>query len=146
MSIGSRTAAKSSTTAGSRNGCRPTPTAADPGSTASPNISATQISADRSGSSSSPTIQNATIDRGVTTARARSSMYPPDGVHPQNASCSSRTRTPSRYGCWPRVPPTGPDQLPDWMPDTRIGGVWSSAHQRPWSGGMRRCRHESRSS
>ena len=46
--------------------------------TASPNTSITQISAECSGRSSSPTIQNATIDRGVITPRARISMQPPD--------------------------------------------------------------------
>ena len=61
-------------------------------------------------------------------------------------SCSSRTRRPSRYGCWPMVLPTGPEKLPDWIPDTRSGGVWSSAHHGPWSGGMLRCRQESRMS
>jgi hypothetical protein len=103
-----------------------------------------QISADLLGRSSRPTIQRATIDRGVTTPRARSSTYPWSGVHPQKVSCSSRTRRPSRYGCWPMVLPTGPEKFPDWMPDTRSGGVWSSAHHRPWSGGMVRCRQESR--
>ena len=42
-----------------------------PGTTASPNISVTQISPQRSGTSSSPTIHQATIDRGVTTPLAR---------------------------------------------------------------------------
>ena len=32
--------------------------------------------------------------------------------------------------------PTGPDQLPDWMPETRSGGSWSSAHHTGWSTGI----------
>jgi hypothetical protein len=41
------------------------------------------------------------------------------------------------------VLPTGPEKLPDWIPDTRTCGVWSPAHQSPWLGGIVRCRHES---
>ena len=29
-----------------------------------------------------------------------------------------------------------PRQTPDWMPDTRSGVGWVSAHHSPWSGGM----------
>jgi hypothetical protein len=40
--------------------------------------------------------------------------------------------------------PTGPEALPDWTAETRIAGWWSPAHHRPCSGGIVRCRHESR--
>jgi hypothetical protein len=42
------------------------------------------------------------------------------------------------------VLPTGPEKFPDWIAETRSGGLWSSGHHRPLSGGMLRCRHESR--
>jgi hypothetical protein len=95
-----------------------------------------QISAERSGSSSSPTIHTAAIERGVRSMRARTSSRPWCGVQPHCAGCASRTTRPSRYGCWPTVLPAGPENTPDWMPDTRSGGSWSAAHQTPWSGGI----------
>ena len=59
-----------------------------------------------------------------------------EGSQPSNRSCSSSTTWPSRNRTWPYVDPTGPDQLPDWMPDTRSGGSWSSAHHTGWSTGI----------
>ena len=53
----------SSTSAGSRNRWMPMPTSAVPAPMPLPKISATQISPERSGSSSMPDIQNANIDR-----------------------------------------------------------------------------------
>jgi hypothetical protein len=44
------------------------------------------------------------------------------------------------------VLPRGPEKLPDWMPDTRSGGVWSPGNQCPCSGGMDSRRQESRMS
>jgi len=41
------------------------------------------------------------------------------------------------------VLPAGPEKLPDWIPDTRSGGLWFSAHQSPCPGGIVRLRHES---
>ena len=61
-----------------------------------------------------------------------------EGSQPSNRSCSSSTTWPSRNRCWPYADPTGPDQLPDWMPDTRSGGSWSPAHHTGWSTGMSR--------
>ena len=57
------------------------------------------------------------------------------GVQPHIAGWNSRTTAPSRTGCWPVVLPTGPENTPDWMPETR-SGAWSPGHQRPCSGGM----------
>ena len=108
---------------------------ADP--SALPKISNTQSSPHRScsGSSSNPLIQSAAIDRGDSVIRARIATRPPVGSQPSKRSCSSRTTCPSRNRCWPWALPTGPDQLPDWMPETRSGGWWSSAHQTGWSTG-----------
>ena len=44
------------------------------------------------------------------------------------------------------MPPTGPEKLPDWMPDTRSGGVCCSGSHNPCSGGMVNRRHESATS
>ncbi|PRY27273.1 hypothetical protein CLV70_111240 [Pseudosporangium ferrugineum] len=75
-SISSRGADQSSVSAGSRNRCSPMPTSQLPSRTDEPKISITQISPERSGTSSIPDIQNATMDRGVTTPRARTSTCP----------------------------------------------------------------------
>ena len=100
-----------------------------------------------SGSSSSPTSQNADhrprrhhgarpqLDEPAATASSRGTAPAPRGPRARRGTAAAR-------GCRP----PGPDQFPDWMPDTRVGGRWSSAHQSPCDGGMRRCRHESRSS
>ena len=135
-SIGSRGASNSSVIAGSRNGRTPIPTAALPACSASPNTSNTQISAQRCGSSSSPTIHTAAIERGVSSIRARISSRPWCGVQPHCAGWCSRTTAPSRNGCWPTVLPTSPEYTPDWIPDTRSGGSWSPSHQIPWSRGI----------
>ena len=122
-------------TAGSRMVFSPIPTAVDsPGTIASPKISITQISPPAEQRSSSPAIHS-DIDRGLISARACSSTYPPFGVQPQNGSCSSLTTRPSRYGCWPTVLPTGPEKLPDWIPDTRRSGLWSPPHPGPGPAG-----------
>ncbi len=39
--------------------------------------------------------------------------------------------------------PTGPEKLPDWMPESRIAGLWSTAHHSPCVVGMERVRQES---
>ncbi len=77
-------------------------------------------------------------------ARARIPIQPSRGVQPHWVGCCSRTVWPSRNRCWPCVLPTGPDQVPDWIPDTRIGGSWSPSHQTGWSVGIRSRRQESR--
>ncbi len=121
----------------------PTPTSADglsAGPRSLPNTSKTHSSPHRSwaASSSNPLIHNAAIERGERSMRAETSTRPPVGSHPSNRSCSSTTTWPSRNRCWPEVDPTGPDQLPDWMPETRSGGAWSPSHQTGWSTGMSR--------
>ncbi len=72
---------------------------------------------------------------GDSVIRARISTRPVAISQPSKCCCSSRTCWPSRKRCWPRVLPTGPDQLPVWRPETRSGGVWSSAHHTGWSTG-----------
>ncbi|WP_448642653.1 hypothetical protein [Geodermatophilus sp. URMC 63] len=78
-------------------------------------------------------------------ARARISSTPYRGVQPQCAGCSSRTTAPGRTGCCPTVLPTGPENTPDWMPETRSGG-WSSGHHSGASSGRYSRRQESRTS
>ena len=111
------------------------PTAALPGSSASPKTSKMQISPQRSGSSSSPTIHTDAIERGLSSIRARTSSRPWCGVQPHCAGWNSRTTWPSRNGCWPIVLPTSPEKTPDWIPETRSGSC-SAEHHRPCSGGM----------
>ena len=94
-----------------------------------------QISAQRAGSSSRPTIHTAAIDRGLRSIRARTSSSPKCGVQPHWVGWNSRTTTPSRKGCWPIVLPTGPENTPDWMPET-LSGSCSPGHHNPCSGGM----------
>ena len=115
--MSSRGASNSSVSAGSRNGWMPDPTACG----ASPKTSKTQISPQRSGSSSRPTIHTDAIERGLRSIRARTSRRPYRGVHPHCAGWNSRTVSPSRNGCCPRVLPTSSEYTPDWMPDTRSG-------------------------
>ncbi len=79
-SITTRGATNSSVIAGSRNGCTPIPTAVvalpSSASRASPKTSKMQISALRAGSSSSPTIHTAAIERGLRSILARTSSSP----------------------------------------------------------------------
>ena len=103
---------------------------------ASPKTSKTQISPQRAGSSSSPTIQTDAIERGLSSIRARTSSTPWCGVQPHWVGWRSRTTWPSRNGCWPTVLPTAPENTPDWTPETRSGSSWSSAHHRPCPGGI----------
>ncbi len=97
-----------------------------------PNTSTTQSSPHCSwaGSSSKPLSHSAAIERGEIVIAQRISTCPGDGSQPSKRGCSSRTICPSRNRCWPRVLPTGPEYAPDWIPDTRSGGWWSSAHQQ----------------
>ena len=68
------------------------PTSAErPGSSDLPNTSVTQISALCSGTVSSPTIQNAAIERGESRIAHRISIRPPAGVQPQWVGCCSLT-------------------------------------------------------
>ena len=100
-----------------------------------------QISAQRVGSSSSPTIHTAAIDRGLSSIRARTSSRPWCGVQPQWVGWNSRTTAPSRNGCWPIVLPTGPENTPDWMPETlqrARGRPDTTARARPGSSGAAR--------
>ena len=84
-----------------------------------------------------PTIQAENIEPGPIVARHSTSISPWWGVKPRSSSWASRTSRPWRKGCWPRVLPTGPDQLPLCTADTRSGGSsCRPAHQRGWSGGM----------
>ena len=109
----------------------PTPTSAEPGRDALPKTSTTQSSPQRSCSSSSsnPAIHRAAIERGDRSIAHRISTCPDVGSQPSKRGCSSVTVRPSANRCCPRLLPTGPDQLPDWMPETRSGGAWSSGHQ-----------------
>ncbi len=121
----------------------PTPTSAEgspPSASAFPKISNTQTSPhwSCSGSSSKPLIQSAAIDRGDRLIRARIATRPPAGSQPSRRCCSSRTSWPSRNRCWPNGVPTGPDQFPDWIPETRSGGLWSPGHHTGWSTGTSR--------
>ena len=70
--MSSRGCSKSQLSAGSRNGLMPIPIAAG----ASPKTSKTQISPQRFGSSSSPTIHTDAIERGLNSIRARTSIRP----------------------------------------------------------------------
>ena len=87
-------ASNSQVSAGSRMSLMPQPMARG----ASPKTSKTQISPQRSGSSSSPIIHTEAIERGLSSIRARTSIRPWWGVQPHCVSWCSRTTWPSRNG------------------------------------------------
>jgi hypothetical protein len=80
-SMGRRTSSKSSQMAGALSGCTPMPIKPDLASTFPPKISQMQISADRSGRSSKPIIQRATMQFSSSRASARSTNTPHRGVY-----------------------------------------------------------------
>lgn len=106
----------------------------------SPNTSTRHTSPLRSGTSSTPTSHAENIDPGPTRARYVTSTRPNHGVHAHRAACSSRTRSPSRNGCCPRVLPTGPDHEPLCTAETRSGGSCTPGHQTGCVAGIVRCR------
>jgi hypothetical protein len=79
------------------------------------------------------------MQRGSSTALARSSNRPYWGTNSLALSWAWRTTRPSAKRDWPTGLPTGPANTPVWSDDTR---VWpsNSGHQGGWSSSMRRRR------
>ena len=121
----------------------PTPTSADGGS-ADQRVAEDLEDADLAAAAPGPGRPRSRSSRAPPSSAARASSGP--GSPPDRRWAASPRTAPAPPG--PAVPrgtaagrtgcPTGPDQLPDWIPETRSGGVWSPGHHTGWSTGTSR--------